>query len=46
MLSVLKVSGVPPAADSGFSNKKFQITKHKYPKNHNDQNSKSQTIGV
>jgi hypothetical protein len=25
-----RVSGVPPEADSGFSNKKFQITKHKY----------------
>ena len=39
-----KVSGVPP--DSGFSNKKFQITNTKYQTNHNDRNSKSQTIGV
>ena len=30
---------------SGFRNKKFQITKHKYQTNHNDLNSKSQTIG-
>jgi len=25
--------------------KKYQITKHKYQTNHNDRNSKSQTIG-
>jgi len=36
MLSEKKVSGV--------SNKKFQITKHKYQTNHNDRNSKFQTI--
>jgi len=31
----------PP--DSGFSNKKNQITNHKYQTNHNDRNSKFQT---
>jgi len=31
---------------SGVSNKKFQITNHKYQTNHNDLNSKSQTNGV
>jgi hypothetical protein len=42
----LKVSGVPPEADSGLSSKKSQITKHKYQTNHNNRNSNSQTIGV
>ncbi len=30
---------------SSFSNKKFQISNYKNQKNHNDRNSKSQTIG-
>ena len=29
---------------SGFSNKKSQITNHKYQTNHNDRNSKFKTI--
>jgi hypothetical protein len=37
----MKVSGVQVSAI-----KKFQITKHKYQTNHNDQNLKFQTIGV
>jgi hypothetical protein len=39
----LKVLGVGVRT---FSNNKFQITNHKYQTNHNDRNSKSQTIGV
>jgi hypothetical protein len=39
----IKVSGVGVQVSAI---KKFQITKHKYQTNHNDQNLKFQTIGV
>jgi hypothetical protein len=39
----MKVSGVGVQVSAI---RKFQITKHKYQKNHNDRNSKSQTLGL
>jgi hypothetical protein len=40
-----KAEGVPPRRIQVSAIKKFQIANHKYQTNHNDRNSKFQTIG-